>query len=283
MRPPTSGPGNPRPTKQRRAGSLRRHRAARPLLLLASLIVLGGLYSALAPAAVSSAQGPADQQLVATGKNLFSVSCASCHGINGEGMASQGAPALTDVGSAAVDFQVRTGRMPMTNPLVQAPGKQNTFTDDEIAALAAYVASLGTGPAVPGADQYDPTGLASETVATGGDLFRTNCSACHNFSGSGGALPNGAVAPSLKDVQPQLIWEAMRTGPGQMPVFASGAIPDSDVKAMIAYIQQVNAQPSAGLTLGGLGPVSEGLWGWVIGIGVLVLFAVWITTKGARS
>ena len=41
---------------------------------------------------------------------------------------------------------------------------------------------------------------------------------------SGGALPNGRVAPSLEKSTPKEVWEAMRTGPGQMPVFANGDI-----------------------------------------------------------
>lgn len=263
--------------------SRRRHRAARPLLLLVALFLVGSLYAAVAPATQVAADDTTLDQQVAMGKGLFAVSCASCHGLNGEGFADQGAPSLVGVGAAAVDFQVRTGRMPMTNPLVQAPRKENTFTSDEIAALAAFVASLGTGPAIPGENQYNPSGLTAEEVARGGELFRTNCSACHNFKGAGGALPNGKVAPSLQDSEPIEIWEAMRTGPGEMPVFAAGAIPDEDAKTMVAYLQQVNATPSAGLTLGGLGPVSEGFWAWVAGIGSLVLFAIWIATRGARA
>lgn len=263
--------------------SWRRHRAARPVLLVLSLFLVGAAYTAIAPTSTSSAEGAADAQLIAQGKDLFAVNCASCHGLNAEGLAQQGAPALTNVGSAAVDFQVRTGRMPMANPYTQAQVTQNTFTDDEINALATYVGSLGSGPSVPTEDQYNPDGLSAEDVARGGDLFRTNCSACHNFKGAGGALPNGYVAPSIENTDPAQLWEAMRTGPGQMPVFGGGAIPDKDVKSIIAYVQQVNATPSAGLTLGGLGPVSEGFWAWVIGIGVLVLAAIWIATRGARA
>lgn len=261
----------------------RRHKAARPLLVLLSLCLVGAVYAAIAPATKSAADGAANEQLVITGKQLFAVSCASCHGLGGKGLAQQGAPSLVNVGAAAVDFQVRSGRMPMANPLAQAPRKENTFTDDEIAALAAYVASLGEGPSIPSEGQYDPNGLGAEAVARGGELFRTNCSACHSFKGGGGALPNGAVAPNLQGLEPKIIWEAMRTGPGQMAVFGADAIPDDDLRSMIAYLKQVDAQPSAGLTLGGLGPVSEGLWAWVIGIGSLVLFAVWIATRGARS
>ncbi len=261
----------------------RRHKAARPLLLLLALFLVGAVYAAVSPATSSTAEGVADAQLIAAGKNLFAVNCASCHGLNAEGLAQQGAPNLTNVGAAAVDFQVRTGRMPMADPRGQAVAKENTFTDDEIAAMAAYVASLGAGPAVPDESQYDPSSVSAEGVARGGDLFRTNCSACHNFKGAGGALPNGAVAPSIENTKPEQVWEALRTGPGQMPVFAAGAIPDEDVKSIIAYINQVNATPSAGLSLGGLGPVAEGFWAWVAGIGSLVLFAIWIATRGARA
>ncbi|MDN5564973.1 MAG: cystathionine beta-lyase, partial [Luteococcus sp.] len=33
----------------------------------------------------------------------------------------------------------------------------------------------------------------------------------------------------------------------------------------------------------GLGPVAEGLFGWIIGIGGLVLVAMWLAKKGARA
>ena len=261
--------------------SKRHHKAARLALVAAALLLTGGLYALVAPSASVAAPNP--EETIARGEALFAVSCASCHGLNGEGLAAEGAPSLVGVGAASVDFQMRTGRMPMANPLAQAPNKPNTFTPEEIGSIALYVASLGDGPAIPRPDQYDPSGLSPADIAVGGDLFRTNCSACHNFQGSGGALPNGKLAPPLLESEPIDIYEAMRTGPGEMPVFADGAIPDKDIKGMIAYLEQVHAQPSAGMTLGGLGPVSEGFWGWVAGLGGLMLFALWITKKAARK
>lgn len=260
--------------------SRRHHKAARLLLVALALLVTGGIYAVASPAA--SVAAPTTEETIARGKELYAMSCASCHGLNGEGLAAEGAPSLIGVGAAAVDFQMRTGRMPMANPLAQAQPKPNTFTPEEIAAISLYVASLGDGPAIPAPDQYDPSGLSPEEIAVGGDLFRTNCSACHNFQGSGGALPNGKVAPPLLDSEPIDVHEAMRTGPGEMPVFGDETISDKDVAAMIGYLQQVQAEPSAGLSLGGLGPVSEGFWAWVAGIGGLVLFAMWITKKAAR-
>ncbi|SDE55106.1 cytochrome bc1 complex diheme cytochrome c subunit [Auraticoccus monumenti] len=260
--------------------SRRRHKAVKPLLLVAALFLMGGLYSVAVPEQQSSADTGTSTQ-VEEGRQLFAVGCASCHGLNGEG-SSEG-PSVVGVGAASVDFQVETGRMPMAQPAEQAPQHEVTYSREEIDALAAYVASLGPGPEIPSPEQYDPAGLTAEEIAAGGELFRTNCSACHNFTGAGGALPNGKYAPALEGVTPKHIHEALRTGPQQMPVFAESTISDENVRQIIAYLETLQQEPSGGLTLGGLGPVSEGLWGWIIGIGGLSLFAVWIASKGARS
>lgn len=258
----------------------RRSKAAKPLVLVSALALTGSLYAIAAPAPQVAADAGTSAQ-VAAGKGLFQVSCSSCHGLNGEGT-SQG-PSLVGVGSAAVDFQVSTGRMPMAHPGAQAPRKTNTFTREEIVAMGAFVDSLGPGPKTPTQAQYAPGNLTETDIARGGELFRTNCSACHNFEGGGGALPNGKYAPSLKGVEPINIFEAMRTGPQQMPVFSEGAIPDKDAAAIIAYLGQLHEQPTAGFNLGGIGPVTEGLFGWLVGIGGLCLIATWIASRGARA
>ena len=258
----TSPASAPRPRQ-----SLRRHRAARPVLLALSLFLVGAVYAAVAPATTSSADGAADAQLIAQGKDLFAVNCASCHGLNAEGLAQQGAPALTNVGAAAVDFQVRTGRMPMGNPYAQAVGKQNTFTDDEINALATYVGSLGSGPKVPGEDQYNPDGLSSEDVARGGDLFRTNCSACHNFKGAGGALPNGVRRSEPREDRlgpARLGGHAHRTRARCRCSLPAPSPTSRREDRSSPTFEQVNAHPVRGAsTLGGIGPGLRGLLFWV--------------------
>jgi ubiquinol-cytochrome c reductase cytochrome c subunit len=263
----------------------RRHPAVKVLMLLFALVVIGGVYSLVSPTEQVSADTGKSQQ-IAEGKALFAVGCASCHGLQGEGQVSgtiQGPP-LIGVGAAAVDFQVGTGRMPMARPEQQAPRKKNTYTDEEIAALAAFVASLGPGPDIPTPEEYDSEGLSEEDIARGGELFRTNCSACHNFAGSGGALPNGKHAPTLEGVTDKHLYEAMETGPQQMPAFPDRALSPEEKRQIIAYLNHLHGQPNqGGLTLGALGPVSEGFWAWVAGLGVLVIFTVWITAKGARA
>lgn len=260
--------------------SRRKHKAARPLLLVLALLLVGVAYSAVTP---QQTQAETDMtQQIEQGKAIFSVSCSSCHGLNGEGTSQ--APSLIGVGAASVDFQMGTGRMPATRPEAQIPSGVPLFTQDQIDAVAAYVASLGVGPSIPEEDQYSPEGLSAEEIARGGALFRTNCSACHGIVGGGGALPNGRYAPSLLQTADIHIWEAMRTGPQQMPVFSQNVLHDSDVREIIAYLDQAHKNPDfGGLNMGAAGPVSEGWWAFIVGIGGLALVAGWIAKKGARA
>lgn len=264
-----------------RARGGRRHRATRPLLLLAALTLMGLLQSLVVPVTQVAADSESSQQVM-EGKALFAVGCASCHGMNAEGSAF--GPVLVGVGAAAVDFQVATGRMPKATERNQAHQKERQFDEDETASMAAYIASLGPGPAIPGPELYEPGELDPTALARGGELFRTNCAGCHNFAGAGGALPHGRIAPPLDDVSDREVYEAMITGPAQMPVFSDDVLRPQDKRELIAYLKALDDQPDqGGLDLGGLGPVAEGLWAWVAGMGALVAFAVWIAAKGARA
>jgi ubiquinol-cytochrome c reductase cytochrome c subunit len=251
-----------------------------------ALGVVGGVYKAVAPQPASAET--ASTQDVDAGRKLFLVGCASCHGKNASGIETKrGAnygPSLIGVGAAAVDFQVGTGRMPMARPGVQAQRKKVVYSPEEISQLAAYVASLGPGPAIPSKSEYDPTGASNADVVRGGQFFKTNCTACHNFAASGGALPGGKFAPSLRGVTNKHIYEAMLTGPQQMPVFSDGVIKPDEKRDIIAYLNKVESDPGyGGASLGALGPVSEGLTAWLVGIGACVGFAVWIASSSVRS
>ena len=144
--------------------------------------------------------------------------------------------------------------------------------------LAAYVASLGAGPSIPSADEVDP---AKGNVAKGMALFRTNCAMCHNAVGVGGPLSQGKFAPSLMKTTPTHIFEAMLTGPQSMPVFNSANLSAQDKRDVIAYLDAQKQGSPGGSTLGSIGPVGEGLWVWVIGIGLLIFIAVWLGKKAA--
>lgn len=259
----------------------RRHRFAGVAVLLVALVGFGGVYALALPPSQASAKTAQSTQ-IEEGRKLFSVSCSSCHGLEAQG--TERGPSLIGVGAASVDFQVGTGRMPAQNPSVQVPRKPPVFDEEETAAIAAYVASLGPGPAVPSRADYDPAGLSDAEIAQGGELFRTNCASCHNVVGKGGALTWGRYAPSLDGVSPKHVYEAMVTGPQNMPVFSDAVLTPEDKRKVIGYLQAVQTQPKqGGLTLGSLGPVTEGLAAWLCGIGVLVLIAIWIAAKTAKG
>ena len=255
--------------------SRRRHPAAIVIVLLLGLVATGGLYTLLAPKPAQASVATADD--MTAGKKLFLANCATCHGLNAEG--SKAGPSLAGVGAAAVDFQVGTGRMPLAGPGVQA-AKSNKikFTDQQIASLAAYVATLGPGPSVPDGEYTKGDG----NIARGNELFKVNCAMCHNFAGAGGALTRGKYAPSLRDISGKHIFEAMETGPQSMPVFNNTNLSPTDKNDIISYLHEVDKnQNPGGMSLGNLGPVSEGMFVWVFGLGLMVAAAVWLGRKAA--
>jgi ubiquinol-cytochrome c reductase cytochrome c subunit len=274
-----------------RLSAKRRSRFAGPVVLLLGLLLTGGFYAALSPATAEDTASSTDD--VAQGRELFLVGCSSCHGKNGEGIETSRdgtwyGPSLVGVGAAAVDFQVSTGRMPMAAPGQQAPVKRPVYNEEEVRQLAAFVASLGPGPAIPEPENYDPDTLSDEereeAIVRGGEFFRTNCTACHNFAASGGALPDGKYAPTLVGVDPVYIYEAMLTGPQQMPVFSDEVLKPEEKRDIIAYVKSLEENPNyGGAAMGAYGPVSEGMFAWVVGIGSLVGFAIWIASHTARS
>ena len=214
--------------------------------------------------------------LIEEGRQIFLKGCSSCHGLNAEG--AQIAPSLVGVGAASVDFQVGTGRMPMADMSTQAMRKDPIYNAEETAALAAYVASLAPGPEIPAESSlnYERDGNTAE----GGALFRNNCAMCHNFAGQGGALTQGKYAPTLMGVEPKHIYEAMVTGPQSMPVFSDKTLTPAEKLSIIKWIKSAEQEPNlGGASLGRVGPVTEGLLGWVLGLGMLIGVAVWLAMK----
>ena len=103
---------------------------------------------------------------------------------------------------------------------------------------------------------------------------------CHNFAGQGGALTRGKYAPTVMGVTARHIYEAMITGPQSMPVFSDKTITPEEKLSMIKWIKAVEAEPQlGGASLGRVGPVTEGLLAWTLGLGLLVGAAVWLAMK----
>ena len=270
----------------RKLSTRRRHPLAGLVVLLTGLVVAGGLYAAFAPEpATAEAVTSRD---VEAGRQLFIIGCASCHGVNAEGIGTVKGNVVRPVAGRS---RRRCRRLPGRHR-THAHGADRTAgtarrtwstTDEEIRQLAAFVASLAPGPAIPGDEYTDIDEASIADIREGGEIFRTNCTACHNSVGAGGAMPGGKYAPDIRDVTPMHLAEAMITGPQQMPVFSDAVITPEDKRNVIAYVKKLNSEPGyGGIGGGSLGPVVDGMFTWIIGIGGLAGFAIWIGAHGAR-
>ena len=216
--------------------------------------------------------------LIPVGEALFAQNCSTCHGSDAQGSAI--APNLVGVGPATVNFWVSSGRMPAVNTdQVEAERKPARLSPEQALAVAAWVNSLD--PAVP----FVPyPNLKGASLSEGASLFALNCAACHTIDRARATpLAYGTNAPTLnnKNITPQQVAEAIRTGPANMPRF-TGNLSDAQVRDLVAYVTAKIQHPQdpGGWGLGGVGPVTEGFVALLVGVGALVLVCFWI---GERS
>jgi ubiquinol-cytochrome c reductase cytochrome c subunit len=241
--------------------------------MVAALALAGGIYTLIAPGAQASQPGLS--AAAEEGKKLYDTSCITCHGNNGQGVQDRG-PSLIGVGSAAVQFQVETGRMPAARQEAQITRKPPIFDADQARQLGEYIQSLGGGPTIPFEGQTAPEG----DIAEGGQLFRVNCSSCHAFSAGGGALSSGKYAPPMDESTDRQLYAAMLTGPQNMPVFGDNQLTPQQKYDIIAYVQNMKSDVDpGGWGLGRFGPVTEGVAIFLFGMVALVFSALWIAGK----
>lgn len=207
------------------------------------------------------------------GSQLYAANCASCHGIDGRGVAQprsgagdvtgQG-PSLRGVGARAADFYLRTGYMPLETPGAQPHRQRVLFSQRELSALIAYVASLEDGPPVP---QPRPD---RGNLADGFELFTERCAGCHQVVAQGG-VATGARVPPLENATATQIAEAVRIGPYLMPSFSERDISDRELDSIIAYVQLAqHPVDRGGWGIGNLGPFPEGMVTWLLAALALV-------------
>lgn len=251
-----------------------------PGTLLVAAVALGVALSCSPPAGsthtlgaarlVSSTSKDKTAQL-STGQVLFEQTCASCHGDDAQG--SKIAPDLQGVGSATVDLWLSSGWMPLAQPTNEPIRKPPLYDRQQNVDIAKWVASIKPGGvAIPTVD------LQGANVAEGQSIFALNCAPCHTITGAGDALSNGLSAPPLHGVTKVMVWEAVRTGPGNMPRFINGTIPANQLKDLDAYVTEDIEHPAniGGLGLGGVGPVAEGFIGLFAGVGLCMIAAMWV-------
>ncbi|MFF4810353.1 c-type cytochrome [Micromonospora chersina] len=245
-----------------------------------ALVVGSVLALAVGPVALAPAPDPTPTPAATTpagdrGTRLYLEQCASCHGVRGQG--SQQGPSLVGVGPAAVDFQLSTGRMPVSREVSQARRREPVFSADDISALVDHVAGFGDGgPEIPR--------VAPGDVASGRAVFAANCAPCHGATGSGAVLTNGWSAPPLYDASATQIAEAVRVGPGLMPAFPGQVLTDQQVDDLTSYVRRLRTErlDPGGNPLGRLGPLAEGLLAWVAVLVLLVAGVRWLGRRAAE-
>jgi ubiquinol-cytochrome c reductase cytochrome c subunit len=235
-------------------------------------VTVGPLASTPIPDAhrqIAAAQVTADTR----GADLYQANCSACHGMGGEGTAN--GPALTRSGAAAVDFMVRTGRMPLPAPNEPVRRGAPIFAEPDIQALVAYVSAFGQGPPIPNVQVDSATDTAAGRAA-----YVATCAACHGAGATGDAVGGGQVAPPLLDTAPTQVGEAIRIGPGAMPAFDARQVSDQELSQIAAYLQFLkHGAAPGGATVGGVGPVAEGYVGWLVYLVALIGITRWIERR----
>jgi len=133
---------------------------------------------------------------------------------------------------------------------------------------------LAGEPEIPDVD------VGSGDLSTGADLYLSQCAACHQWGGEGGALL-GREAPALHEATPTQIAEAIRSGPVAMPKYGEELFSDHEVNSITKYVLYLREpEDRGGSGLWHYGPFTEGLVAWVVGMGVLILVVLWIGERG---
>lgn len=234
-----------------------------PLAIIATVVAAAFAVVATTDLSDATPSVPSDQ-----GAQLYTLHCSSCHGVDARGIEGKG-PQLRTEGEAAVDFVLRTGRMPLADPQAHPKRGPVRFTEAEIRSLVAYVGGLGEGPAIPSVDP------ARGDVTRGSQIFQLNCAACHVSSGAGAPIGGGRDAPALMQASPTQVAEALVVGPGAMPRFDTFS--QRDVDDVSAYVQHLQGDhPTNVWSLGGVGPVAEGLAAWLFALLPIVAVTRWM-------
>ncbi len=241
------------------------------------------LWASGAPAQTQAASAPPAVD-IAVGEALYNAHCESCHGAGGVGGV---APQLVQVGAAAADFYLSTGRMPLDSVHDQPTPHTPYFSKAQIADIVAYINALGVEHGTPGPGIPSVTPACAEatagcpTLSQGQQLYLMNCAQCHDASGSGGELSHGYVVPSLRSATPTQVAEAARVGPRPMPSFGPGQLSNEQLSAIADYVHYLSTTPDpGGLGIAHFGPVPEGFVGVIFGLGVLLVAARLIGNRG---
>lgn len=181
------------------------------------------------------------------GKSSYAM-CASCHGANGAGITAMNAPAMNGQSAEYIARQLnhfKSGiRGGSSNDMygAQMKGMAATLSDDAVANVSAYIASL---PVTAVAD------IQEGDLHKGNSAYQGKCGACHGGKAQGNELMN---APALANLDSAYITRQIsnykngirgshaddRLGK-QMKMMANVIASDKELTNIIAYIHSIPA------------------------------------------
>ncbi len=194
------------------------------------------------------------REFVADGEGIYTAVCTACHGAKGQGMRFAGLvpnPSITNpdfLELASDEFIAQTiaaGRA--GRPMLAWRDRENGFTNEEIAALVAYIRKLGGGVA----QKPDPLPRiwAKGDSAVGGRLYASNCAGCHGALGEGIEGPALGNKQFLTAVSDTFLVETISRGRRgtTMQGFAAGSIvrrnlTSAEIQSIVVYLRSFGAK-----------------------------------------
>lgn len=176
-----------------------------------------------------------------SGGALYQRWCAVCHASDGGGTTV--GPAIEDVSVPYLDLTIRTGRMPLADPLRGV--RERTFDPAEREAVVDYLAEeLDLSGEVPEPRSGDP--------AVGESVYATHCAQCHGAAAGGGVAGDGTFVPAVIGVDPVTVAAATREGPFAMPRFSERLISERELAGLVAFLEEEEHPPADPFRLGEL-------------------------------
>jgi ubiquinol-cytochrome c reductase cytochrome c subunit len=243
-----------------------------------ALALLAAAVSTVLPAAAPLAGAPVSVA-PSRGQQIYLTHCASCHAAQFWGSAD--GPTLRGVGLGTVDFYLLSGRMPAAVPWIEVGTRDErdgqALPLADIRALEQYLAPVvAGGPPIPMV-------TANGDHVHGRTLFALNCQQCHSAQADGGSIGGLDWAPSLRNAPINVVADAIRVGPDQMPPFSEQQLSPQDLVDVASYVVSLQSDAARAPPLQSTGPVPEGAIGYLLII-VLVafVFTFWRTDTPAQ-
>lgn len=220
------------------------------------------------------------------GAQTYALECSQCHGAAAAGgqvpeYGGQAPSLLPDenerIDVAYLDLVMRTGRMP---PAESPWDNRERAVDVDEAERAALIAFMVQEFGVPG--EVPEVDAEEGNPANGQAVWTANCAHCHGSTGQGGVAGAGAWTPDVAGKDAEVIAEAIRVGPFNMPRFEDSQITEQEIDDVAAFMEEsATEEGTPVLGLVELNPVYASAFVFLFSVAAL-LSLIWIGGRPAR-